>query len=298
MIAKTRQRSIAKIEEAYDPEVGKARGVLRRNWTSGKLRHSRRCPSPNLALWIAHYWFIEWDLRGCPAQMVENLPHPNVHLIFEDGGSVISGVQTRKFSRVLEGNARVFGVKFQPGGFHPFLNSPVSSLADRLVPASRFFGKALRQMEAMVLLPGKESELVRTADDFFEKSKPEPDPMLNLATEFVRKILEERDIKTVEHLANRVDMGTRQLQRLFNEYVGVSPKWVIRRYRLHELIETMNRGGRIDWVQVALELGYVDQAHLINDFKSVLGHSPVQYKKLLSDDGGDKSKIGTPLESQ
>lgn len=283
MIVKMRHRPTAKIEEAYDPEVGKARGVLRRNWRSGKLRHSRRCPSPNLAHWIAHYWFIEWDLRGCPAQIVENLPHPNVHLIFENGSSVISGVQTRKFSRALEGYARVFGVKFQPGGFHPFLNAPVSSLADHLVPASRFFGKALRQMEEMVLLQGTESDLVRAANDFFEKNKPKPDPMIALATQLVRKILQERDVKTVEHLAKRVGMGQRRLQRFFNEYIGASPKWVIRRYRLHELIETMNSNGRIDWAQVALDLGYFDQAHLINDFKSVIGYSPVQHKKLLSE---------------
>lgn len=237
MIGKTRQSSTARVEELYDREVGKSRGILRRSWASGKLRHSRRRPSPNVAHWIAHYWFIEWDLRGCPARAVENLPHPNVHLIFEDGGSVVSGLQTRKFSRVLEGHARVFGVKFQPGGFRPFLNSPVSSLADRLVPASHIVGETLRQIEAMV---HDENNLVRAFDDFFTEHTPEPDPMTKLTTDLVRAILQKPDIKTVDHLAKCAGMGKRQLQRLFNEYVGASPKWVIRRYRLHELIEAMN----------------------------------------------------------
>jgi len=106
--------------------------------------------------------------------------------------------------------------------------------------------------------------------------------MIELATNLVKEILLERDIKAVEHLASRAGVGKRRLQRLFNEYVGASPKWVIRRYRLHELIEAMNSGRRLDWAQVALELGYFDQAHLINDFKSIFGYSPTEYMKLLS----------------
>jgi AraC-like DNA-binding protein len=75
--------------------------------------------------------------------------------------------------------------------------------------------------------------------------------------------------------------GKRLLQRIFNDYVGVSPKWVIRWYRLYEPVETLNSGAELDWVQLALELGYFDQAHMINDFRSVVGFSPM-YKQQLS----------------
>lgn len=85
-----------------------------------------------------------------------------------------------------------------------------------------------------------ENNLVRAFDDFFTEHTPEPDPMTKLTTDLVRAILQKPDIKTVDHLAKCAGMGKRQLQRLFNEYVGASPKWVIRRYRLHELIEAMN----------------------------------------------------------
>lgn len=74
-------------------------------------------------------------------------------------------------------------------------------------------------------------------------------------------------------------MGKRSLQRLFNDYVGVSPKWVIRRYRLHELLERVHSGAEPDYAQLALELGYYDQAHLINDFRSIVGYSPTQYQR-------------------
>jgi hypothetical protein len=70
---------------------------------------------------------------------VENLPHPNVYLIFEKGTSVVSGVQTRKFSRVLKGKAQVFGVKFRAGGFQPFFDGAVAKLVNRVVAAQRIW---------------------------------------------------------------------------------------------------------------------------------------------------------------
>jgi AraC-like DNA-binding protein len=276
MIGKTRQRPAAEVEEIYDPEVGKARGILRRGFTAGKLRHTRRCPSSDVAAWIAHYWIINWDLSGCDPQVVESLPHPNIHLIFEKERSVVSGVQTCKFSRLLVGQARVFGVKFRPGGFRPFLDGTVSKLADRVVPANRIFGKGLEALEAIMLSSDKENAMVRAADDFFKANAPKPDPMIELAGELVERILRKPEIKTVDDLASRAVMGKRRLQRIFSEYVGVSPKWVIRRYRLHELIEKVNSGCQLDWSQVALDLGYFDQAHLINDFKSIVGYTPAE----------------------
>jgi AraC-like DNA-binding protein len=281
MIGKTRQPPAAELEEVYDPEVGKARGILRRSLPAGNLRHSRRRPSSEVEHWITHYWMINWDLGGCEPQVVESLPHPNIHLIFEKGTSVVSGVQTSKFSRVLEGQSRVFGVKFRAGGFRPFLDRPVSKLADRIVPARGVFGRVFGPLEAILLSSGKEDDKVRAADDFFRAHAPKPDPMVEMAGQLVERILREPEIKTVDDLASRAAMGKRRLQRIFNEYVGVSPKWVIRRYRLHELVEKVNSGSQLDWSQVALELGYFDQSHLINDFKSIVGYSPAEYRKLI-----------------
>jgi len=282
MIGKTRQ-SAAEIEEVYDPEVGKARGMLRRTLPAGKLRHSRRRPSPHLAFWIAHYWMISWDLRGCEPHLAENLSHPNVHLVFENGTAMVCGVQTHKFSRMIEGQSHVFGVKFRPGAFRPFYGSPVSRLADRIIPAGPIFGKGMNSLATILLSSCKENEKVEAANAFFHERIPERDKTIHLADQLVTRILKDAEIKTVDDLVSRAGIGKRTLQRIFSEYVGVSPKWVIRRYRLHELIEKLNSGEQLDWPQLALELGYFDQAHLINDFKSIVGYSPTQYRKLISE---------------
>jgi AraC-like DNA-binding protein len=282
MIGKTRQKSAAQIEEVFDPEVGMARGVLRRPMPKGKLRHVRRSPAKDLTNWIAHYWMIHWDLRGCEPHVAESLPHPNVHIIFENGGSVVCGVHTSKFSRLLEGRSQVFGIKFRPGGFRPFLPAPVSSLANRIIPAKRIFGKEICALEEILLSSAKEAEKVKAANAFFRARQPKPDKTIALAGQLVGQILTDPNIKTVNDLVTRAGIGKRSLQRIFSEYVGVSPKWVIRRYRLHEAIEQFNSESRPDWAQIALELGYFDQAHLINDFKSLVGYSPTEYQKLVA----------------
>jgi AraC-like DNA-binding protein len=81
----------------------------------------------------------------------------------------------------------------------------------------------------------------------------------------------------VDELAARHAMSSRSLQRLFRRYVGVSPKWVLQRYRLHEAAERIAEGRDGDWAATALELGYFDQAHFIRDFKALIGASPAQY---------------------
>lgn len=282
MIGKTRQAPAPEIEEVYDPEVGKARGILRRPLPAGKCRHSRRRPATTVAPWIAHYWMVSWDLTSTGPHVVESLPHPNVHAIFENNSSVICGVQTSKFSRVLQGQSQVFGIKFRPGGFRPFLDSPVSELTNRMVPANHLFGNDVQKLEAVLLSCEKEDTKVEAADAFFRMRAPEPAETALLAGHLVERILHEPEIKTVDDLVSRVGIGKRSLQRIFHEYVGVSPKWVIRRYRLHELIEKLNSLDQPNLTEVALEMGYFDQSHLINDFKSMVGYAPTQHLRLLT----------------
>ena len=83
----------------------------------------------------------------------------------------------------------------------------------------------------------------------------------------------------VEELAEASGLSVPQLQRLFHQYVGVTPKWVIKRFRLQEAAERIEQDASVPLAELAAELGYFDQAHFIRDFKSVLGQSPATYRK-------------------
>ncbi len=77
-------------------------------------------------------------------------------------------------------------------------------------------------------------------------------------------------------------INLRNLQRLFQEYVGVSPKWVIQRFRIQGVAERIENQKTIQYAEMALELGYFDQSHFIKDFKKTIGLSPEDYLKTIS----------------
>jgi AraC-like DNA-binding protein len=85
----------------------------------------------------------------------------------------------------------------------------------------------------------------------------------------------------VDDVVNRMGLNKRSLQRLFSQYVGVSPKWVIKRDRLHEATEQLTSGSVVNWAKLAQDLGYFDQAHFIKDFKNIVGSTPAEYAKAI-----------------
>ncbi|CAN5880879.1 helix-turn-helix domain-containing protein [soil metagenome] len=220
-------------------------------------------PSPDLSPYVARYWDVTWDYTRPYWQLV--VPYPNVHLSFGDGAAQLHGVSSRHVVRELVGAGRVFGVAFQPGCFRPFLGKPVQSLTDRAIPALEVFPK----------LPDHAD--VQTVEGLLRKNLPPPDPRAEQATAVVNRIITEPAIKRVDMFAEECNTSVRGLQRLFAEHVGVGPKWVIRRYRLHEVTQRMEAREPIEWAALAADLGYADQAHLVRDFSAMFGESPTQY---------------------
>ena len=76
---------------------------------------------------------------------------------------------------------------------------------------------------------------------------------------------------TVAELADRFAVSQRTLQRAFADCVGVGPKWVLQRYRMHEAAERIAAGEPPDAAALAFDLGYFDQSHFIRDFTTQIG---------------------------
>ena len=60
-------------------------------------------------------------------------------------------------------------------------------------------------------------------------------------------------------------------------YVGVPVKWVLCRYRLQQAALEIESDPGVDFADLAVRLGWYDQAHFINDFRSMLGSTPGDY---------------------
>jgi AraC-like DNA-binding protein len=264
------------------PKTTPPRGVLKTAAADpGRYRQARYHPSPDLDLYVEHYWLVEWDLRGLVPERVETLPHPSVHMIFERHvGGRIAGVAQGKFSRLLEGEGDVFAIKFTPGGFYPFVAVAISTFADCVVRIRDVFGVEGSALEQAVLAEDADASRIMIVEEFLRRRRPEPDAHVARIAEIVYAVAEDRGILKVEDLVERFGVTKRTLQRLFAKYVGVSPKWVIQRYRLHEAAEQLAAGGSISQSALALNLGYSDQAHFVRDFKTIVGTSPAAYARI------------------
>jgi AraC-like DNA-binding protein len=261
------------------PEKDKPRGVLHQRLEHGEFQHVRRAPSAALAGLIEHYWYVSWDLRGLPAQQQETLPHPNVQFVVERGSTGIYGVHTARFIRLLEGQGRAFGIKFKAGGFFPFYGASVSDLMDRSLEPSRIFGDDASRFESDVFACESIDAMSTAAERLLLACRPPDDPDVARVSAMVASIATDRSLTSVEELAQRTGLTKRTLQRLFNQYVGIGPKWVINRYRLHEAVAQLQAGTPIVWTELALKLGYFDQAHFIRDFRKLVGRSPAEYAR-------------------
>ena len=91
------------------------------------------------------------------------------------------------------------------------------------------------------------------------------------------QIASDSRITRVEHLAARWHIHERTLQRLFERYVGASPRWAIKRYRIYEALANVAVGADYGWAALAQDLGYFDQAHFGNEFRRLVGCSPAEY---------------------
>jgi AraC-like DNA-binding protein len=258
------------------------RGVL--DPRSGERRFDLEIlrPDEELAELVEHCWLVRWDLRGRDPYSQHVLPHPSVHVVVEPDRAEVVGVTTGRFTRVLEGKGRAFGVKFRPAGFHPFLESPVSALTDRMVPIAQVFGAAGEALAARVRGLEAPAGLVEAAQAFVRARRLPADPRVPLVNRVVAEIMEDRAITRVDQVVERTGIGTRRLQRLFADYVGVSPKWVVQRYRLHEAAERLAADEQLDLATLAVELGYFDQAHFARDFKAIVGSPPNRYARTVA----------------
>jgi AraC-like DNA-binding protein len=241
------------------------------------FRLDRLPPDPELTSLVERHWVVTWDLPRGQRSSVTLLPHPCVNLVFDGGRLMVAGVGRERFSYPLAGSGRVFGVKFRPGGFAPFAGRPVGDLTDGYLPAERLWGADTARLERALGAAGEVTELVELVEAFLRRHWPDPDPNTELVGRLVRVLLRDRSVIRVDDICHRYGISPRSLQRLFRRYVGVSPEWVLRRYRLHEAAARLAEPPPGSWAEVAAELGYFDQSHFVNDFTAAVGLSPAQY---------------------
>lgn len=237
----------------------------------------RHEPSAELAPWVETYWVVTWALPSGEQYEQEVLPHPSVQIAFEAHGATVHGIGTRRFIARLEGTGRVLGVKFLPGAFTAFSARPMSDLLDRVLPLGEVLGEIASGVARKISDEPDVASAIELVEDLLQGLSPQRDVNAERVARLVAFVRGEREVTRSEALARHAGMSVRSLQRLFERYLGVGPKWIICRTRVQEAADRVAAGQTVDWAALAVELGYHDQAHLIHEFREQVGFTPAAY---------------------
>ncbi|ATD62396.1 AraC family transcriptional regulator [Janthinobacterium svalbardensis] len=255
------------------------KGIVDPQAAARRIRLATYPPAAALAPFVDYFWVVEWDRRGCAPETQRVLPYPNAHLVFELGRSAIHGVVRGAFDRPLTGAGKVLGVRFAPGGLRPFITQPLSTFTDTTIAADALLGMPAGEAEARVLGESDDLAMLAQAQTLLLARLPQVDDAALLAARLTAAAAAHNGPASVAQLCENMAIGERRLQRLFANYVGVPPKWVIQRYRLQEAIWRLAQPDAPDLASLAHALGFFDQAHFSRSFAELVGSTPLDYRR-------------------
>ena len=257
-------------------EAAAVRGVVGRARTRSLFSLDRVSPSGGAAEFVDHYWIVRWNLAG-DRHDTTVISFPAVHLTNEWGTDrsrhghelpavLLHGVVERVFRTTIGGTGTVVGARFHPGGFAARFGRDAWSLTGRVERADD-------------LLPGAPHDVdgSLSALEAAIASHGEPDETYRRLRGLVDVIRDDGRLQRVEQVVERSPWSARTTQRVFRHYVGVPVKWVLCRYRLQQAALEIESDPDLDFADLAVRLGWYDQAHFINDFRSFLGCTPGEY---------------------
>lgn len=267
-----------------------SRGILAPWLLRQRVHLTRYPPGEALAPVVDRFWAVRWDLPPGTIHRQQVLTHPCANFSVGNAdaregatsnGPVearLNGVAQRLATRVLAGQGWTVAAMARPGGLGAFITRPAADFTGKVVPLGE--GMAVDDAElikSMVAEPGEPARAGLLAAALERALDPRRVEAASRVAGVARLAETNRNVRRLADLCDMTGIGPRSLQRMFMEYAGVSPTWVIRRYRLQEAAETVREGARVSWAEVAASLGYADQAHLIRDFRAATGQTPAAY---------------------
>jgi len=216
------------------------------------------------------------------ARRVELLPDGTMSLMFrvlEDGrrGDVsIIGPRTRALFKTATPVPLCIVVQLAPGAGGPLLGLPASDLTNRYVLLEDIWGPKGASVRQRLLAARSVTQVLEELERILliRQKHVLESASSRLARRAVDLWRQDHDID-VAHVAGQLGVTARHLRRAFDESVGVRPKEFARMLRLQQAVRAAR--GSTDWARIALEAGYYDQAHLIAEFRDLLGVTPGEF---------------------
>lgn len=181
-----------------------------------------------------------------------------------------------------EPNKYFFGVRFLPGHTFQLRDLSMSDFVEQEVP----FLQVINDRELF--------EQITTSRDFayqiqvflshylrYREEHMTQDCHKEMKQFMMSKIMQSAGQIKIKDLAELSGYSTRYINKIFTEEFGLSPKIYCKLMRFQYLISNLNEQNTEifdqDLAQLAAELGYYDQSHMIKDFYALANTTPGKY---------------------
>ena len=253
------------------------------------MLYDRIEPEFSLANLIDCYWVIESD--DCTPNRQQIIPDgfPEVIFHYRDPYRInISGeweLQNRKLLAgqirnhfLLEntGSSGMIGIKFKPAGVTQLFGINMQNLTDKVVDLDSVLESEFHFISEFLLSPAPYFEKVDRLNQFFVEKKTNAKENGYFVEKALEYIFEVNGVVSVSELTSAMNVGERKLERLFNKYVGLSPKFYSRIIRFNYIFQLIQKK-KLSWSEVAHLSGYYDQSHFISNFQEFTGEDPSSY---------------------
>ncbi len=239
-------------------------------------------PGISLQPWVESYIILKHRPGGVQDVVPWTImPDCTGYLIFHllTGYSRLSVVGPRSVFKNINRKDRILTliVRFKPWGMSGLLPFPVSELKDYSVPLCSITGSDT------FILKDKLEELARNGDTDQCLSEIENflighltrKERINQTIEYVSKRIDKKHGRvSIKKIAEDAGISDRYLRKAFSSRVGLSPKRFSMIARVTYVVKQVDEGRAKNWAELALNTGYFDQSHLIEDFNILLGESP------------------------
>jgi len=246
-------------------------------------------PAPHLSEHVRSLWFLR--SRGAAESPQLVVPDGCMELVLNCGAVVHQHVLGRvevQPRAMLMGEVRrpvliqpagavdMIGVRFVPGAARLFFDPPMEELVDGMTPLDCVMRARDRALVARIFDADDRHERLRHLQGWLTDRLLASTRSDEIVRECIFAILGTRGAIGTDQLARRTGFTVRQVERRFKSSVGISPKSFGMVTRFRAVLGAVAAGAP-DWIDVALDCGYYDQAHLIRDFHAFTGRAPRAY---------------------
>ncbi len=237
---------------------------------------------PDLAGLVQRFWIPVWSVEPGREAVQRVLQYPCALLVITPEYARFYGVASGLSTTTLVGDGWAVGVMCEPAGGFLIARRSMDEFTDRHAGLVDVLGqpgiKLAQHVRAAMEQPSAEASRIAAMSllgDALRAFLP-VDQEGALVNEVVAFVERNSEVTRVAQVREHFDLTERALQRLIRRRVGLSPKWLIQRRRLHDAAARLR--DRTDTLAVvAADIGYADQAHFTRDFRSVTGMTPGEF---------------------